>query len=314
MVMTLDLLIQGFKKLLLVAFLIGIIIAVYIYHTQIIDFFVTLTNPKKEIVIKDPNPYKVPWDFNYVQNTDDFEPENYQELLNIFYTVVNSGWEDFTFYCPEEYKECLNDVASLADNQQALSLINNYVHPYNSYQTMDTMIVGKRRIDIKVTRLYQPRQIEALNKVVNNVLQKLIKNNMTEYDKIRTIHDFIVNNATYDRNMTKPEKKTPYHSSTAYGPLIEGYAICGGYSDAMQLFLFKLGIKNYKVSSEKHIWNFVYTNKKWYHLDLTWDDPITIDGSNRLKHTYFLITSSALEKLNKEDNHTYDKTIFSEAK
>jgi len=135
---------------------------------------------------------------------------------------------------------------------------------------------------------------------------------MTEYDKIRTIHDFIINNATYDRNMLKENRVTPYHSNIAYGPLIEGYAICGGYSDAMQLFLFKLGIKNYKVSSEKHIWNFVYTNKKWYHLDLTWDDPITTDGTDRLKHTYFLITSSALEKLNKEDNHTYDKKIFSE--
>jgi len=138
--MTLDLLIQGFKKLILVAIFAAVIVAVYLYRTQIVDFFVTLTNPRKEIVIKDPNEYKVPWDFDYVQNTDNFEPQNYQELLNIFYTVVNSGWENFTFYCPDNYKECIDDVQKVADNQKILSYINNFVHPYNSYQALHTTI------------------------------------------------------------------------------------------------------------------------------------------------------------------------------
>ena len=46
---------------------------------------------------------------------------------------------------------------------------------------------------------------------------------------------------------------TTYASDIAYGPLFEGYGICGGYTDAMELFLEKMGIESYKISSDQHV-------------------------------------------------------------
>ena len=40
---------------------------------------------------------------------------------------------------------------------------------------------------------------------------------------------------------------TKYKSEIAYGPLFEGYAVCGGYTDLMELFLEKMNIKSYKI-------------------------------------------------------------------
>ena len=36
------------------------------------------------------------------------------------------------------------------------------------------------------------------------------------------------------------------------------------------------GIKNYKIASSNHVWNYVYIENNWYHLDLTWDEKNTL--------------------------------------
>ena len=79
----------------------------------------------------------------------------------------------------------------------------------------------------------------------------------------------------------------------------------------MQLFLEKLNIESYKVMSEKHVWNAVFYNGEWLHLDLTWDDPVTNTGQQLLIHDYFLINTNKLESL-KIKQHNYDKNVYKE--
>jgi hypothetical protein len=75
----------------------------------------------------------------------------------------------------------------------------------------------------------------------------------------------------------------------------------------------KMGIPNFKISSKDHVWNYVYLDNKWYHLDLTWDDPIVNTNEPMLVHNYFLITTKELEK-EPNDQHIYSKDVYSEAK
>ena len=65
-----------------------------------------------------------------------------------------------------------------------------------------------------------------------------------------------------------------------------------------------------QISNDSHIWNLVYVNGKWVHLDATWDDPISEYNANR--DTYFLIDTEELTKLD-DGTHKFDKNIFSEA-
>ena len=106
---------------------------------------------------------------------------------------------------------------------------------------------------------------------------------------------------------------TTYRSDIAYGPLLQGYGICGGYADAMELFLEKMGIINYKISSDQHVWNAVYLDQKWYHLDLTWDDPVTTNGENYLEHTFFMIDTPTLLATELSE-HNFNQSIYSELK
>ena len=69
----------------------------------------------QESIVLNKNEYYRDYSFDYVQTTDNFIPENKQDLLNIFYTVINSGQESFTFYCPKNYKKCSTEVQQIAN-------------------------------------------------------------------------------------------------------------------------------------------------------------------------------------------------------
>ena len=128
---------------------------------------------------------------------------------------------------------------------------------------------------------------------------------MSSYDKIKSFHDHIVNNTIYD-------EENRFDSYTAYNLITSGVSICGGYSDIIAIYLNKLGIKNYKITSENHIWNLVELDSSWYHLDATWDDPIASDGKQYLIHNFFMIPTDRLLQIDRLE-HNYDTTTYLEA-
>ena len=89
--------------------------------------------------------------------------------------------------------------------------------------------------------------------------------------------------------------------------------VCGGYTDLMQLFLEKMDVPNYRVSSDKHVWNAVYINNSWQHLDLTWDDPVYDDGHQVLDHSFFLVSTNKLLEL-EQTQHSFDESHYLELK
>lgn len=265
-----------------------------------------------EDVQLEKNEYYRDYDFRYVQNTNDFVPYSFDDLINIFYTIINSGQESFKFHCPDEYETCIDDVKMLIDDEVLLSHVNDFVHPYNSFKKLTIDCYSNGFVELMVKRGYKQEEIDRINVEVDKIFNTIIKPGSSDIEKIRTIHDYIINNTKYDSDRVEREIYK-YKSDIAYGPLFEGFGICGGYTETMQLFLEKLGIKNYRVSSEDHVWNAVYLDGVWYHLDLTWDDPIMDDNSDMLDDHYFLISTKKLQNLDQE-KHNFDQMIYLELK
>lgn len=71
------------------------------------------------------NEYTKEVDVDFVKLTDDFIANNKDELINIYYTIISSGMQEFTFYCDNGYKECLKDVEAINNDSTLLSQINN---------------------------------------------------------------------------------------------------------------------------------------------------------------------------------------------
>ena len=271
-----------------------------------------LINNHPDIIILPSNEYKKEDDFMYVNKTNDYIPYSIGDLKNIFYNIINNGWDEFTFYCPNEYESCVKDVQEFSNNDTLLTNINNYANPFNAFTSIQTTFDDSGEVNIKLNKLYDNNTIKKINTEMDRIIAEEIKENMSDTDKIRTIHDYIINKTEYDK--VRNEKGTSeYSSNTAFGPLFEGKAICSGYADVMALFLDRFGIKNYKISSTTHIWNAVFIDGKWLHLDLTWDDPVSNYGPI-LDYDYFLITT---EKLKSNDNnevidHIFDPLVYLE--
>lgn len=299
------------KKYIVLLFLVILFGFTFAFRKPLYNLYRTyFVKEEKEVTLTASNDYTRDYDFNYVKRTDDFTPSNYQDLLNIYYTVLNSGEEEFSFYCTDEYSECINDVDSLANNQKVLSTINNFVHPFNSFRHLETSYDDYGKVTLKIEHIYSNNDIKLINAKVEEIEKEIWNSSMSNEDKIKEAHNYIINNSKYDKDRSD-NNIVKYKSDTAYGSLLEGYSLCGGYTDAMELFLEDMGIKSYKISSENHVWNAVNLNNAWYHLDLTWDDPITTDGSDILEYNFFLITTSELSELEGEQ-HNYDKNVYSE--
>lgn len=292
------------KDLLKIIFMFCLVIVVYIYKDNISNFITDNIIYKGSNKVLTYNEYYLNYDYNYVQNIDTSNVKNYQEVLNMFYTIINSGDDSYTFYC--DYNNCLNDVKKLVNENYIISDINNFVHPFNSFDSINVDISSNGKITVKNKKTYDDEKITYISTYIQEFINSNINDTMSNQDKIKVFHDYIINNTIYDVDNTDK-------SYTAYDLITTGKSICGGYSDIMSIYLNILGIQNYKITSENHIWNLVNLDGVWYHLDMTWDDPVASDGKQYLIHNFFLISTNQLHTLDTVE-HNFDNTVYIEAK
>lgn len=248
--------------------------------------------------------------FKSVKETTNFEPQNIEDLKNIYFTVLNNGWETFTFYCPYDYENCVNDVKQIANskNDDYITLINNYVSPYNSYRRYNTTIVDDNKITLSVDKLYDADEIVKINNVLDPYINKNFnKKNITLKD-IEKLHDYLISKITYDNDYKIGDEITD--SNKATGAVLKGVALCSGYSDAFAIALDKINIPNFKINSAEHEWNVIYFNNKWSHIDLTWDDDEINKNNNR---NFFMIDTKTLYSKDKKD-HLFAEDYYLELK
>ncbi|HHT77747.1 MAG TPA: hypothetical protein GXZ67_07690, partial [Clostridiaceae bacterium] len=106
-----------------------------------------------------------------------------------------------------------------------------------------------------------------------------IKSN--EYSQLIKLYEYMQNNIKYDRqellDSSKGRSKNP-NSHNAYGALINGLAVCDGFSSAFSLLAQMLGFEctlaighstHSSAGSVEHAWNIVKVGNKCYHMDVT---------------------------------------------
>ncbi len=116
-----------------------------------------------------------------------------------------------------------------------------------------------------------------------NELYALGNENWNNLETALFYHDYLAANYEYD---------TSYAISDAYGFLEEGKGVCQAYTLAYSMIMEHFGIPCTYASSQNmnHIWNLVYLDGGWYHVDVTHDDPIG-DRPGQALHKYFLTGS-----------------------
>ena len=184
---------------------------------------------------------------------------------------------------------------------------------YGSYRgEAHTTYVGfSPAMEIEYTLSYydDAQQESEVDEKVSEIIESLELEEKTDFEKIAAIHDYICDNVEC---ASSEEEGDLLH--TAYGALIDGRAVCQGYSVSLYRLLLEAGIDNRIIFGEgrsmdgeagAHTWNIIELNDEYYYIDATWDDV----GYN---HLYFMVPSGA----GFEDSHiadeSYGEDFFSE--
>lgn len=130
---------------------------------------------------------------------------------------------------------------------------------------------------LDVTYLTTEKQEEYIDAQLNDITNSIIKANMSDLEKVRTINDYIINRYEYDYSQK---------SISVYSALTTSLAICQGYSMTAYKMFNYAGIENRiivgKIKDIPHSWNIVKIDGNWYHIDITNNDSTE-------KDKYFLV-------------------------
>lgn len=128
---------------------------------------------------------------------------------------------------------------------------------------------------------------------------------MTDWQKAVLVHDYIILHTAYDEELLK---------NTGYDCLVNGTTACYGYAMLYMDVMNRQGIPCQIVVSHDtgdgygHAWNVVQLDGQWYHVDLTWDDPLP-DTAGFVSHDHLLKTDAEFQSSPEPHDFEWDVLV-----
>ena len=155
--------------------------------------------------------------------------------------------------------------------------------------------IGNTLYNIHIKYLYTPEEYYSMMAQCEAAAERILRDikatpTLTQAEIALLVHDRLAITCTYDQKMQNVNRYD------IYGALVDGLAVCEGYTKSYTYLLAKMGIRSeFCASNElRHAWNIVYIDDKPYHADVTWDDIGIAAGE--VYHDNFLVSTEALYK------------------
>ncbi len=235
---------------------------------------------EKEMPLLAPVGYDIRYLDKYLGNCDEFkeyiiaEAKDFNEAIDV---------REYNLPVDEQVIEAIAVV--LYKEAPELFNIDSIAYSY----TGDTILYIN--VEYLYTRVEYREMLSKCEAVANNMLADLKATpTLTQAEIALLIHDRLAMICSYDRKMQNDNK------FDIYGALVDGLAVCEGYTKSYTYLLEKMGIKSEFCASKDlaHAWNIVYIDSKPYHADVTWDDIGIVAGE--VYHDNFLLSTDALYK------------------
>ncbi len=148
----------------------------------------------------------------------------------------------------------------------------------------------------------------AVQKALREALGDNLGEGLSDVAKALRLHDWLVEHCTYDLTYVRK------YCHSEYGSIVEGFAVCDGYTKGYNDLLSRVGIQAEQVvgyadngkGPALHAWSVVTIDGVKYHVDVTWDDPVP-DIAGTIGRTFFLVSDSALDRHYDYKVHCSDK-------
>lgn len=252
--------------------------------------------------------------------------------------TVNSPEYD----APDGFGDAVQNTYSKPHYDNVKKTRNFYIDGVKETMSVSTSNMLYKAVAWGYKPVFMGSQAENLKQIYDNAkdaLSYIVSDEMSEYEKVHAIYDYIIYNVRYDHDCANAEDK--YVSGNLslnekmkyYGYYLEGifldkfykkdmHAVCDGKSKAFVLMCGIEGIAAVRISGEAssdgknfggHAWNKVLLDlngtgdKEWYFVDTTWGD-VGDDSKEFLSHAYFLLSDDEVKNTHVENpGHDYPK-------
>lgn len=252
--------------------------------------------------------------------------------------TVNSPEYD----APDGFGDAVQNTYSKPHYDNVKKTRNFYIDSVKETMSVSTSNMLYKAVAWGYKPVFMGSQAENLKQIYDNAkdaLSYIVSDEMSEYEKVHAIYDYIIYNVRYDHDCANAEDK--YVSGNLslnekmkyYGYYLEGiflnkfykkdmHAVCDGKSKAFVLMCGIEGITAVRISGKAssdgqnfggHAWNKVLLDlngtgdKEWYFVDTTWGD-VGDDSKEFLSHAYFLLSDDEVKNTHVEKTgHGYPK-------
>ncbi len=252
--------------------------------------------------------------------------------------TVNSPEYD----APDGFSDAVQNTYSKPHYDTVKKTRNFYIDGVKETMSVSTSNMLYKAVAWGYKPVFMGSQADNLQQIYDNAkdaLSYIVSDEMSEYEKVHAIYDYIIYNVRYDHDCANAEDK--YVSGNLslnekmkyYGYYLEGifldkfykkdmHAVCDGKSKAFVLMCGIEGITAVRISGEAssdgknfggHAWNKVLLDlngtgdKEWYFVDTTWGD-VGDDSKELLSHAYFLLSDDEVKNTHVEkQGHGYPK-------
>lgn len=246
------------------------------------------------------------------------------------------------FDAPDGFSDAVQNTYSKPHYDNVKKERNFYIDSVKETMSVSTSNMLYKAVAWGYQPVFMGSQADNLKQIYDNAkdaLSYIVSDEMSEYEKVHAIYDYIIYNVRYDHDCANAEDK--YVSGNLslnekmkyYGYYLEGifldkfykkdmHAVCDGKSKAFVLMCGIEGITAVRISGEAssdgknfggHAWNKVLLDlngtgdKEWYFVDTTWGD-VGDNSKEFLSHAYFLLSDDEVKNTHVEkQGHDYPK-------
>lgn len=224
-------------------------------------------------------------------------------------TSVDSAFETFLVAELKKQKKEIDIAKYGIDKEDALETFVAVIHKnpelYFVKKSLQYSYSPSTGRVTKIVVTYRNYNLDAVEAEINKIVD-LVNDEMTDLEKIITIHDYLCLTIEYPQS-DLINNRVSDDAHTIKGAVIDKIAVCDGYSTAFQYVMEKLGIDCTLVTGTgnggSHAWNQVKLDGKWYLIDVSWDD-LTFDNLGGIKHEHMLKSESDFA------GHSWTKTDY----
>ena len=205
---------------------------------------------------------------------------------------------------PKSIMELFNDI--LWNHPEIFYISKSARYQYWTSPDGNVVKFVVRDIPYGLTKAQLPHAKARLDAAVEEAMNA-VSDTMSVVEKAKALHDYIVKVCEYD-TVARDTHDTSPAARTVYSVLVRHLAVCEGYTMAYRYLLNQIGVNSEEVISDamNHCWNYVQLGENWYHVDVTWDDPIyqgRKPDSNHISHEHFLLSDA---KMLTKDHYDWD--------